>query len=94
VLLAADPWYANVAGVLLTATPWSTAALLRARARPSERLRLGRSESPLGRADELDQRRLLRALPGVARKHMRHHTDRADVLTFGYKKFLSTAPSW
>ena len=30
----------------------------------------------------------------LRRKHMRHHTDRADVLTFDYKKFLNESPGW
>jgi fatty acid desaturase len=30
----------------------------------------------------------------LRRKHMRHHTDRADVLTFDYKKFLNDSPPW
>ncbi len=30
----------------------------------------------------------------LRRKHMRHHIDRADVLTFDYKKFLRACPVW
>ena len=30
----------------------------------------------------------------LRRKHMRHHIDRADVLTFDYKKFLNESPAW
>jgi fatty acid desaturase len=30
----------------------------------------------------------------LRRKHMRHHLDRADVLTFDFKKFLRASPSW
>ncbi|MDE2255513.1 MAG: fatty acid desaturase [Betaproteobacteria bacterium] len=30
----------------------------------------------------------------LRRKHMRHHIDRADVITFDYKRFLRTAPAW
>ncbi|WP_123105904.1 fatty acid desaturase family protein [Acidithiobacillus sulfuriphilus] len=30
----------------------------------------------------------------LRRKHMRHHRDRADVITFDYKSFLRAGPSW
>ena len=30
----------------------------------------------------------------LRRKHMRHHRDRADVITFDYKAFLRAGPSW
>lgn len=30
----------------------------------------------------------------LRRKHMRHHLDRADVITFDYKAFLHRSPAW
>ena len=30
----------------------------------------------------------------LRRKHMRHHRDRADIITFDYKLFLNSGPSW
>lgn len=30
----------------------------------------------------------------LRRKHMRHHVDRADVITFDFKQFLLAAPAW
>ena len=30
----------------------------------------------------------------MRRKHMRHHVERADVLTFDAKNFLITSPAW
>jgi len=30
----------------------------------------------------------------LKRKHLRHHADRADVLTFDYRKFLRERPAW
>jgi fatty acid desaturase len=30
----------------------------------------------------------------LRRKHMRHHLERADVLTFDFKKFLRASPVW
>jgi fatty acid desaturase len=30
----------------------------------------------------------------LRRKHMRHHIDRADVVTFDYKAFLDRSPAW
>lgn len=30
----------------------------------------------------------------LRRKHMRHHLDRADIITFDYKRFLESCPHW
>jgi fatty acid desaturase len=93
-LMATGPWWANLAGVLLTAHALVFAAYYIHEF----------AHHSIFRSPEANQRWgvLMTWLTGACyasfdalrRKHMRHHLDRADVLTFDYKAFLQRSPRW
>ena len=94
VLLAADPWYANVAGVLLTGHALVYSAYFVHELAHQSVFSSAAANHRWGVLMSWINGSCYAPFQALRRKHMRHHTDRADVLTFGYKKFLSTAPSW
>ena len=93
-LLTSGHWMLNVAGVLLTAHALIFSGYLIHECvhhsifeglRPNDRL--GLLLSWLNGACLADYQRL-------KKKHLRHHTDRLDVVTFDYRAALSAAPRW
>lgn len=94
VLLAADPWYANVAGVLLTGHALVYSAYFVHELAHQSVFSSAAANHRWGVLMSWINGGCYAPFQALRRKHMRHHLERADVLTFGYKKFLNTAPSW
>jgi fatty acid desaturase len=93
-LLAAEPWYAKLAGVVLTAHALVYSAyFVHELAHQSIFVSTGVNHR-FGVLTSWINGSCYAPFQALRRKHMRHHVDRADVLTFDYKKYLSTAPSW
>ena len=93
-LLTSGHWMLNVAGVLLTAHALIFSGYLIHECvhhsifeglRPNDRL--GLLLSWLNGACLADYQRL-------KKKHLRHHTDRLDVVTFDYRAALGATPGW
>ncbi|HMH19153.1 MAG TPA: fatty acid desaturase, partial [Burkholderiales bacterium] len=88
VLLAADPWYANTAGVLLTGHALVYSAyFVHEFAHQSVFCSAGTNHR-FGVLMSWINGSCYAPFQALRLKHMRHHADRADVLTFDYKKFL------
>jgi fatty acid desaturase len=94
VLLAADSWYANVAGVLLTGHALVYSAYFVHELAHQSVFSSAEANHRFGVLMSWINGSCYAPFQALRRKHMRHHTERADVLTFDYKKFLNTSPSW
>jgi fatty acid desaturase len=94
VLLAADSWYANVAGVLLTGHALVYSAYFVHELAHQSVFSSAEANHRFGVLMSWINGSCYAPFQALRRKHMRHHLERADVLTFDYKKFLNTSPSW
>jgi fatty acid desaturase len=93
-LLALDPWYANLAGVPLTAHTLIYSAYFVHEFAHQSIFRSAPANNRWGALMSWINGSCYAPFQALRRKHMRHHIDRADVLTFDYKKFLNTSPAW
>jgi len=94
VLLAADSWYVNVAGVLLTGHALVYSAYFVHELAHQSVFSSAEANHRFGVLMSWINGSCYAPFQALRRKHMRHHLERADVLTFDYKKFLNTSPSW
>jgi fatty acid desaturase len=93
-LMIADPWYANVAGVLLTGHTLIYSAYFVHEFAHQSIFRSAEANNRWGTLMSWINGSCYAPFQALRRKHMRHHIDRADVLTFDYKKFLDESPAW
>jgi len=93
-LLAAVPWYVNLAGVLLTAHTLIYSAYFVHEFAHQSIFRSAKTNNAWGVLMSWINGSCYAPFQALRRKHMRHHIDRADVLTFDYKKFLHESPAW
>ncbi|MCA3141495.1 MAG: fatty acid desaturase family protein [Betaproteobacteria bacterium] len=93
-LLMADPWWANLAGVLVTAHGLVFAAYYIHEFAHHSIFRSPAANQRWGVLMTWLTGACYATFEALRRKHMRHHLDRADVLTFDYKAFLDRSPRW
>jgi fatty acid desaturase len=92
-LLAANPWLA-APGTLLLAHAMIVSAYLLHDAAHGAVFRTADANGRLGAALAWLNGSCYASFADLRRKHMRHHVDRADVLTFDAKAFLLGLPQW
>ena len=93
-LLCTQPWYANLIGVLLTGHCLICSAYFVHEFAHQSIFRSGAANNRWGALMSWVNGSCYASFQALRRKHMRHHTDRADVLTFDYKKFLLASPAF
>jgi fatty acid desaturase len=93
-LLTADHWLLDLAGVLLTAHTLVYAAYFIHELAHQSIFRSAEVNNRWGVLMSWIAGSCYAPFGALRRKHMRHHIDRADVLTFDYKAFLSRSPGW
>jgi fatty acid desaturase len=93
-LLTAEPWWANALGVLLTAHALVYAAYFIHEFAHQAVFRSPAANNAWGEVMSWIAGACYAPFSPLRRKHMRHHIDRADVLTFDYKAFLRRSPPW
>jgi fatty acid desaturase len=93
-LLTAKPWWANLLGVLLTAHGLVYAAYFIHEFAHRSVFRNPAANDAWGEVTSWIAGACYAPFSALRRKHMRHHIDRADVLTFDYKAFLRRSPAW
>jgi fatty acid desaturase len=93
-LLTVDPWWANTLGVLLTAHAMIWAAYYIHEFAHQSIFRSAEANNLWGEVMGWITGSCYAPFGALRRKHMRHHIDRADVVTFDYKAFLRTCPRW
>lgn len=94
VLLGAGPWYVNLPGVLLTAHALIYSAYFLHEFAHQSIFKSATANNVMGVVMTWINGSCYAPFQALRRKHMRHHIDRADVLTFDYKAFLDRSPSW
>ena len=87
-LLRADAWYANLIGVLLTGHCLTYSAYFVHEFAHQSIFKSAAANNRWGALMSWINGSCYAPFQALRRKHMRHHIDRADVLTFDYKKFL------
>ena len=93
-LLAASHWTLNVVGVLLVGHTLVYAAYFIHEFAHQTVFRSPQANNRWGTLMSWIAGSCYAPFSALRRKHMRHHTDRADVLTFDYKRFLNDSPGW
>ncbi len=93
-LMAVQPWYANLAGVLLTGHALIISAYLLHEFAHQSIFRSADANNRWGTLMSWINGSCYAPFQALRRKHMRHHIDRADVLTFDYKAFMKASPRW
>jgi len=93
-LLTADHWAANLIGVLLTAHTLVYAAYFIHEFAHQAIFRSAEANNRWGALMSWVTGSCYAPFATLRRKHMRHHIDRADVVTFDYKAFLKAQPAW
>jgi fatty acid desaturase len=93
-LLTADAWGWNAAGVLLTAHTLIWAAYFIHEFAHQSIFRAAEANNRWGALMSWMAGSCYAPFAALRRKHMRHHIDRADVVTFDYKAFLARSPRW
>ena len=93
-LLTAQHWALNLVGVLLTGHTLVYAAYFIHEFAHQTVFRSPEANNRWGTLMSWIAGSCYAPFSALRRKHMRHHTDRADVLTFDYKKFLNESPGW
>ena len=93
-LLVAHAWWLNLAGVLLVAHSLIVSAYFLHEFAHGTVFRTNAANHWGGVAMSWMNGSCYAAFADLRRKHMRHHVDRADVITFDYKRFLRAAPGW
>jgi fatty acid desaturase len=84
----------NVAGVLLVAHALVCSAYLLHDCAHHAVFATARTNDGLGVLMSWLNGACLATYQGLKKKHLRHHTDRLDVVTFDYRAALKSAPSW
>jgi fatty acid desaturase len=93
-LLAAGHWLLNLAGVLLTAHTLVCAAYFIHEFAHQSIFKSADANNRWGVLMSWIAGSCYATFGALRRKHMRHHVDRADVVTFDYKAFLNRSPAW
>lgn len=93
-LLLAGSWYANLAGALLTGHALIYSAYFVHEFAHQSIFRSADANNRWGALMSWINGSCYAPFQALRRKHMRHHIDRADVLTFDYKAFLNASPPW
>jgi fatty acid desaturase len=93
-LLAAGHWLLNLAGVLLTAHTLVCAAYFIHEFAHQSIFKSVDANNRSGVLMSWIAGSCYATFGALRRKHMRHHVDRADVVTFDYKAFLNRSPAW
>ena len=93
-LMVAEPWYANVAGVLLTGHALIYSAYFVHEFAHQSVFKSAEANDKWGALMSWINGSCYAPFQALRRKHMRHHIERADVLTFDYRKFLDESPAW
>lgn len=93
-LLTGPDIASNVAGVLLTAHTLVCSAYLLHDCAHHAVFATARANDGLGVLMSWLNGACLATYQGLKRKHLRHHTDRLDVVTFDYRAVLKAAPAW
>ncbi len=85
---------ANAAGVLLTAHTLVCSAYLLHDCAHLAVFAAARANDRLGALMSWLNGACLASYQGIKRKHLRHHADRLDVVTFDYRGLLKASPGW
>src|SRR5512137_868033 len=93
-LLTAAPWWLNLLGVLLTAHTLVYAAYYIHEFAHQSIFRSPEANNRWGTLMTWITGSCYAPFGALRRKHMRHHLDRADVLTLDYKALLERSPRW
>ncbi len=93
-LIVADPWWLNAVGVLLLAHALVYAAYFLHEFAHGTVFRTNQANQRGGATMSWITAAAYAPFADLRRKHMRHHIDRADVVTFDYKAFLRAGPAW
>jgi len=93
-LMIAQPWYANLIGVPLTGHALIYSAYFVHEFAHQTIFTSAGANNGWGALMSWINGGCYAPFQALRRKHMRHHIDRADVLTFDYKKFLDESPAW
>jgi fatty acid desaturase len=93
-LLTAAPWWLNALGVLLTAHTLVYAAYYIHEFAHQSIFRSPEANNRWGAVMTWITGSCYAPFGALRRKHMRHHLDRADVLTLDYKALLEGSPRW
>jgi fatty acid desaturase len=91
-LMTRPEWALNAAGVLLTAHALVYSGYLIHECEHSAIFTAGRANDRLGTVLCWLNGACLASYAGLKEKHLRHHADRLDVVTFDYRAVLSRAP--
>lgn len=92
--ILADAWWINIVGVLLLAHALVYAAYFLHEFAHGTIFRTNRANQRGGEAMSWLTGAAYAPFADLRRKHMRHHVDRADVVTFDYKALLHLRPEW
>jgi len=92
--LFADSWLVNAAGVLLTGHALTFSAYFVHEFAHQSVFRSPQANQAWGVLMSWINGSCYAPFSALRRKHMRHHIDRADVLTFDFKKFYTESPRW
>ncbi|MGA8007810.1 MAG: fatty acid desaturase [Thiomonas sp.] len=93
-LIVADVWWLNLIGVLLLAHALVYAAYFLHEFAHGTVFKTNQANQRGGEAMSWITGAAYAPFADLRRKHMRHHIDRADVVTFDYKAFLRSGPAW
>lgn len=94
VMLTADSWWINAVGVFLTGHAMVYAAYFVHEFSHQSVFKSGDANNRWGTLMMWPTGGCYAKFAALRHKHMRHHIDRADVLSFDYKEFLRSAPAW
>jgi fatty acid desaturase len=92
-LMAAAPWWANAAGILLTTHAMVIAAYLIHEAAHYTLFARAEHNRWMGEAMSFIAGSAYASFERIRHLHLRHHRDRADVTCFDYKAFLRGRPA-
>lgn len=93
-MLTAEIWWINVVGVLLTGHTLVFAAYFIHEFAHQSIFKTAEANNGWGTLMTWIVGSCYASFAALRRKHMRHHIDRADVVTFDYKAFLRRSPPW
>jgi fatty acid desaturase len=93
-LLFSDHWALAAAGVLLTAHALTLSAYFVHEFAHQSVFASAQTNQRWGTFMSWINGSCYAPFAALRRKHMRHHIDRADVLTFDFKRFLRASPRW
>lgn len=93
-MLLAQAWWANVLGTLLVAHTLVYSAYFIHELAHGAIFKTAEANSRWGVFMSWVNGSCYAPFADLRRKHMRHHVDRADVVTFDFKQFLRNSPPW